>query len=152
VGGPQRRLIRDPDCEKEPRGHGDDGSPVRIGHDAERERRKHRAARQELPGIRPAAFHAAARRHQCAGGIADAGPGLASPELARTVEALEIATERGLPLYAAMREHRTFSTGVHRDRGRRERAGTLSRMLVPPADGLADAPGSATSARSARRP
>lgn len=63
-----------------------------------------------------------------------------SPELRRTVEALEVATKRGLPLHAAMRRHpRVFGRVYVEIVAAGERSGTLERMLDPLAAGLVTA-------------
>jgi type II secretory pathway component PulF len=95
------------------------------------------AARQELPGFTrqlSTLLHAGTNAPEA---LETLRPGIASPELRRTVEALEIATKRGLPLYAAMREHPKVFDRVYTEIvAAGEQAGTLSRMLDPLADGL----------------
>ena len=95
------------------------------------------AASQELPGFTrqlSTLLHAGTNAPEA---LETLRPGLASPELQRTVEALEIATKRGLPLYAAMREHpRVFDRVYTEIVAAGEQAGTLSKMLDPLADGL----------------
>lgn len=95
------------------------------------------SARQELPGFTrqlSTLLHAGTNAPEA---LETLGPGLASPELRRTAEALEIATKRGLPLYAAMREHTKVFDRVYTEIvAAGEQAGTLSKMLDPLADGL----------------
>jgi type IV pilus assembly protein PilC len=63
-----------------------------------------------------------------------------SRELRTAVEALEVATKRGLPLYAAMRRHpRIFDRVYTEIVAAGERSGTLERMLDPLAAGLVTA-------------
>jgi type IV pilus assembly protein PilC len=63
-----------------------------------------------------------------------------SRELRAAVEALEVATKRGLPLYAAMRRHpRIFDRVYTEIVAAGERSGTLERMLDPLAAGLVTA-------------
>lgn len=60
-----------------------------------------------------------------------------SRELRAAVEALEVATKRGLPLYAAMRQHpRIFDRVYTEIVAAGEISGTLERMLDPLAAGL----------------
>lgn len=95
------------------------------------------SARQELPRFSrqlATLLHAGTNAPEA---LETLGPGLASPELRRTVELLEVATKRGLPLYAAMREHpRVFDRVYTEIVAAGEQAGSLSRMLDPLADGL----------------
>lgn len=64
-------------------------------------------------------------------------PDIQSPELRSAVEAMEIATKRGLPLHAAMRRHpRIFGRAYTEIVAAGEQAGTLERMLDPLAKGL----------------
>jgi type IV pilus assembly protein PilC len=63
-----------------------------------------------------------------------------SRELRAAVEALEVATKRGLPLYAAMRRHpRIFDRVYTEIVAAGELSGTLERMLDPLAAGLVTA-------------
>ena len=95
------------------------------------------AARKELPGFTrqlSTLLHAGTNAPEA---LETLRPGVSSPELRRTVEALEIATKRGLPLYAAMREHPNVFDRVYTEIvAAGEQAGTLSKMLDPLADGL----------------
>jgi type IV pilus assembly protein PilC len=60
-----------------------------------------------------------------------------SPQLRVAVEALEVATKRGLPLHAAMRRHPKVFDRVYTEIvAAGERAGTLERMLEKLAEGL----------------
>jgi type IV pilus assembly protein PilC len=103
---------------------------------AERARRSP-FARQELPGFTrqlSTLLHAGTNAPEA---LETLRPGLASMELRGTVESLEIATKRGLPLYAAMREHPKVFDRVYTEIvAAGEQAGSLSRMLDPLADGL----------------
>jgi type IV pilus assembly protein PilC len=95
------------------------------------------SARQELPGFTrqlSTLLHAGTNAPEA---LETLRPGLASPELKRTVEVLEVATKRGLPLYAAMRDHPKVFDRVYTEIvAAGEQAGSLSRMLDPLADGL----------------
>lgn len=67
-------------------------------------------------------------------------PGIESPALREAVEALELATKRGLPLHKAMRAHpRIFDRVYTEIVAAGEHAGTLERMLDPLATGLVTA-------------
>ena len=98
----------------------------------------HGGERTSGPSARRAVFGASVRGARDE--FAVAVPDIESPALREAVEALELATKRGLPLNKAMRAHpRIFDRVYTEIIAAGEHAGTLERMLDPLATGLVTA-------------